>query len=90
MKLLFILFSAFFVAVLFDVGLAWAGAPGSRVRPSKAVSAAYPQAMEECKARYRGLDFHHGGARSRVGSFDAPILRRPSRKRPACIRSKPT
>src|SRR5262249_36718434 len=50
MKLLVILFSAFFVTALFDVGLA----VSQTARPSQAVSAADEQALDECQARYPG------------------------------------
>jgi hypothetical protein len=54
MRLLVILFSAFFVTALFDVGLA----VSQTVRPSQAVSTAQQRALDECRARYarRGRD----------------------------------
>jgi hypothetical protein len=64
MKLPTILFSACFVASLFDVGLA----ASQTARPSQAASAARQQAMEECKARYGGRGIQNGGGpRGRVG-----------------------
>ena len=50
MKLLVILFSAFFVAALFDVELA----VSQTARVSQAVRAADEQALDECQARYAG------------------------------------
>jgi acyl-homoserine lactone acylase PvdQ len=56
-KSLIVLCSGFFVASLFNVGLAVSQTtrPSQTARPSQAVSAAHQQAMEECKARYGGV-----------------------------------
>jgi hypothetical protein len=79
MKLPIILFSAFLVAVLLDVGLA----VSQTARPSQAVSTARQQAMEECKARYGGWGHQTGGPRGGVGGRD---LRYPSIE--ACFKEK--
>jgi hypothetical protein len=66
MKLPTILSLACFVVALFDVGLGMS----QTARPSRAVSAARQQAMEECKARYGGSGpQEHGGPRGRVAAF---------------------
>ena len=58
MKFPIILFSAIFVAALFDVGLAMS----QTARPSQTVNARHQQAMNECKERYGG-----GIARGQLG-----------------------
>jgi hypothetical protein len=50
MKFPIILFSAFFGAALFHVGLAMA----QTARPSQAVTATYQQAMDKCQEMYAG------------------------------------
>ena len=55
MKLLMILFSAFFVAVLLDVGLAESKTAGAKkTSSSQTVSTTTSQAMYECEAQYAG------------------------------------
>ena len=51
MKSLMILFLAFFVAALFDVGLA----VSQTARPSQTVSATHRQAMDKCQELYGGF-----------------------------------
>jgi len=67
----------------FGAMVATAQAEKQPARPSQAVSAAQ-QAIEECKARYGG---DSAGPMNEVNS---PSSRRALRKRPACIRAKPT
>jgi predicted lipase len=56
MKFPIILCSAFFVATLFNVGLAVSQTAGiKKTNPSQAVRAAHQQAMEDCKAQYGGV-----------------------------------
>src|SRR5262249_35411 len=58
MKLLVILFSAFFVTALLDVGRA----VSQTARPSQALSAAHEQTLDECQARYAGGRYLGGRA----------------------------
>lgn len=63
MKFPIILFAAFFVATLLNVGLAVSQTAGTkRANPSQTVSARHQQAMDECKERYGG-----GVARGHLG-----------------------
>jgi len=61
MKFLVILFSAFFVTALVDVGRA----VSQTARPSQAVSAAHEQALDECQGRYAGGRYLAGRALDR-------------------------
>jgi hypothetical protein len=63
MKFPIVLLSAFFVAALFDVGLAASQTAGTiRANPSQTASATHRQAMDECQELYGG-----GRARGHLG-----------------------
>lgn len=72
MKFAIILLSAFFVATLFNVGLAISQtAATKRADPSQTVSARHKQAMDECKERYGGGIARGHLARDRYAFIEA-------------------